>query len=303
MELYMDRFHLMNVYITVAEEQGFASAARRLGMSPPAVTRAIAALEQHLGVKLLNRTTRHVRTTEAGHRYLVDARRVLAEVDAVDQAISGINADPRGHLAITAPVMFGRMFVMPIIVDYLERYPATDISALLLDRDVNLLAEGMDLGVRIGELPDSSMRALAVGSVRQVVCASPEYLRRHGKPERPEDLSAHVLVNSSAVSEVPNWIFSSAQGLRNQRIKPRLVVTSNAAAVEAALADFGLTRLLSYQIAPQLAEGRLQIVLEEFEPEPRPIHIVHREGRFASAAVRSFIDFSAARLRSNRLLA
>jgi len=298
----MDRFHLMSVYIAVAEEQGFASAARKLGMSPPAVTRAIAALEQRLGVRLLNRTTRHVRTTEAGHRYLEDARRVLAEVDAVDQAVSGINAEPRGHLAITAPVMFGRMFVIPGIVEYLERYPATEISALLLDRDVNLLTEGIDVGVRIGALPDSSMRALRVGSVRQVVCASPGYLRRHGKPERPEDLSAHSLINSSAVSDVPNWMFNTAQGLRNQRIQPRLVVTSNAAAVEAALADFGLTRLLSYQVAPQLADGKLRVVLEEFEPEPRPIHIVHREGRFASPTVRSFIDFIAARLRGDNLL-
>jgi DNA-binding transcriptional LysR family regulator len=172
----------------------------------------------------------------------------------------------------------------------------------LLDRDVNLLAEGIDVGVRIGELADSSMRALKVGSVRQVVCASPGYLRRHGKPERPRDLSAHTLINSSAVSDVPNWIFNTAQGMRNQRIQPRLVVTSNAAAVEAALADFGLTRLLSYQVAPQLADGKLQIVLEEFEPEPRPIHIVHREGRFASPTVRSFIDFIAARLRADSLL-
>lgn len=298
----MDRFHLMSVYIAVAEEQGFASAARKLGMSPPAVTRAIAALEARLGVKLLNRTTRHVRTTEAGQGYLQDARRVLAEVDAVDEAVSGINAAPRGHLSITAPVMFGRMFVMPGIVDYLERYPETDISALFLDRDVNLLREGIDVGIRIGDLPDSSMRALRVGSVRQVVCASPAYLRRRGRPSSPDELAAHTLVISSAVSDVPSWQFKTDQGARAQRLKPRLSVTSNAAALEAALQAFGITRLLSYQVAPQLADGRLEILLEDFEPAPRPIHIVHREGRYASATVRSFIDYMAERLRGDAML-
>jgi DNA-binding transcriptional LysR family regulator len=294
----MDRLHTMNVYVAVAEEQGFASAARRLGMSPPAVTRAIATLEQRLGVRLLQRTTRHVRTTEAGQRYLEDARRVLAEVDAVDEAVSGTNAEPRGHLGITAPVMFGRMFVMPGIVEYLEHFPDTEISALFLDRDVNLLEEGIDVAVRIGELPDSSMRALRVGSVRQVVCASPEYLRRRGRPSDPEALAGHSVIISSAVSEVPSWRFNTAQGLRTQRLKPRLVVNTNDAAVEAAVQGFGVTRLLSYQVAPQLAEASLEIILEAFEPKPRPIHIVHREGRFASTTARSFIDFIAERLRN-----
>jgi DNA-binding transcriptional LysR family regulator len=298
----MDRFHLMNVFIAVAEEQGFASGARRLSMSPPAVTRAIAALEQRLGVKLLNRTTRHVRTTEAGYRYLEDTRRVLAEADAADAAVSGINTEPRGHLAITAPVMFGHMFVMPEIIDYLERFPATEISALFLDRDVNLLQEGIDVAIRIGELPDSSMRALRVGSVRQVVCATPGYLQRHGKPVRPEDLSEHSVIVSSAVSDIPSWRFNTAQGMRSQRLQPRLVVTSNVAAVDAALRGFGVTRLLSYQVAEHLANGGLETVLEEFESEPSPIHIVHREGRFASATVRSFIDSMAARLRSDTVL-
>jgi DNA-binding transcriptional LysR family regulator len=292
----------MSVYITVAEEQGFASAARRLGMSPPAVTRAVAALEQRLGVKLLQRTTRHVRTTEAGQRYLEDARRVLAEVDAVDEAISGTNAEPRGRLAITAPVLFGRMYVMPGIVEYLQQYPDTEISALFLDRDVNLLEEGIDVAVRIGELPDSSMRALRVGSVRQVACASPGYLSQHGRPSGPEALASHSVIISSAVSDVPSWRFNTAQGLRTQRLKPRLVVNTNDAAVEAAVQGFGVTRLLSYQVAPQLADGSLEVILEAFEPEPRPVHIVHREGRFASTTARSFIDFIAERLRNDGAL-
>lgn len=298
----MDRLHTMSVYVAVAEEQGFASAARRLGMSPPAVTRAIATLEQRLGVRLLQRTTRHVRTTEAGQRYLEDARRVLAEVDAVDEAVSGTNAEPRGHLAITAPVMFGRMFVMPGIVEYLEHFPDTEISALFLDRDVNLLEEGVDVAVRIGELADSSMRALRVGSVREVVCASPEYLRRRGRPSSPEALAGHSVIMSSAVSDVPSWRFNTAQGMRAQRLKPRLVVNTNDAAVEAAVQEFGVTRLLSYQVAPHLAAGSLEVILEVFEPAPRPIHIVHREGRFASATARSFIDLIAERLRNDGVL-
>jgi DNA-binding transcriptional LysR family regulator len=298
----MDRFHSMNVFVAVAEAQGFASAARKLGMSPPAVTRAIASLEQRLGVKLLNRTTRHVRTTVAGDRYLEDARRVLAEADAADQSVSGINAEPRGNLAITAPVMFGRMYVAPVIVEYLELYPETEISALFLDRNVNMLQEGIDVGLRIGELPDSSMRALRVGSVRQVVCASPAYLQRRGRPSRPEDLSSHSLILSSAVSDIPSWSFNTDQGLRSQRLKPRLTVTSNAAAVETALRDFGITQLLSYQVAEQVAAGELEIILEAFETAPRPIHILHREGRYASATARSFIDLIVERLRADGAL-
>jgi DNA-binding transcriptional LysR family regulator len=298
----MDRFHLMSVYVAVAEEQGFASGARRLGLSPPAVTRAVAALEQRLGVKLLNRTTRYVRTTEAGQRYLDDARRVLAAADAVDEAIGGANAVPRGRLTMTAPVMFGRMFVMPAIVDYLQKFPDTEISALFLDRDVNLLEEGVDVAVRIGDLPDSSLRALPLGTVRQVVCASPAYLQRHGKPSSPEDLATHTLIASSAVNNPLSWRFSSEQGDRSPRLKPRLTVTSNDAAIEAALRGFGITRLLSYQVARHVADGELQLLLETFEAESRPIHVVHREGRLASATVRSFIDFIAAKLRADELL-
>ena len=195
----------MNVFVAVAEEEGFAAAARRLRMSPPAVTRAVAALEERLGVKLFKRTTRHVRTTEAGQRYFEDARRILAEADAADEAAAGINAEPRGRLAVTAPVLFGRMFVMPGIVDYLSRYPDTEVSAVFLDRVVNLLEEGVDVGVRIGELADSSMRALLVGSVRLVLCASPKYLQRRGAPRAPQALLEHSIIASSAGSGALDW--------------------------------------------------------------------------------------------------
>lgn len=298
----MDRLHSMNVFVAVAEEEGFAAGARRLRMSPPAVTRAVAALEERLGVKLLNRTTRYVRTTDAGQRYLEDARRILAEADAADEAAAGINAAPRGHLAVTAPVLFGRMFVMPGIVEYLGRYPGTEVSAVFLDRIVSMLEEGLDVGVRIGELPDSSMHALRVGSVRHVLCASPEHLQRHGMPQRLEDLLDHPIIASSAGSFALDWRFETSNGAYTPRITPRLTVTTNDAAIEAAVRGLGITRLLSYQVAPQLAAEELQIILSEYEPAPRPVHIVHREGRYASAKVRAFVDLMAARLRADSAL-
>lgn len=303
----MDRLHMMNVFVAVAEEQGFAAAARRLTMSPPAVTRAIASLEDHLKVKLLNRTTRHVRTTEAGQRYLEDARQILAAADAADEAAAGINAEPRGHLAVTAPILFGRIFVLPGILDYLSRYPETEISAQFLDRNVSLLEEGIDVGIRIGELPDSSMRAIPVGKVRLVLCGSPEYLKQHGLPQQPEDLHHHSVIASSAGDHAIHWRFNRSGNGRTAEetslsIKPRLTVTTNDAAIDAAVSGFGLTRLLSYQIAPQLASGALKVILSDYEPAPKPIHIVHREGRYTSTRVRAFIDLMAEKLRSNPAL-
>lgn len=295
----MDRLQLMTVFVAVAEEQSFAGGARRLNMSPPAVTRAIAALEDRLGIKLLTRTTRYVRVTDAGQRYLEDARRIINEVDEADEAAAGINAEPRGQLAITAPVLFGKLFVLPGIVDYLQRYPDMEISAVFLDRIVNLLEEGFDVGIRIGELPDSSMKAIRVGSIRRVVCASPAYLAKHGAPEKPSDLANHLVVAASAVSPAIEWKF--AEGLV-VRVKPRLTVTSNDSAIAAVLLGMGVTRLLSYQIASYQASGQLQTILSEFEPEPLPIHVIHREGRYASAKVRSFVDLIVAKLRSDQAL-
>lgn len=298
----MDKLHLMMVYVAVAEEESFAGAARRLGMSPPAVTRSIAALEERLGVKLLNRTTRYVRATDAGQRYLDDARRIISEVDEADEAAAGVNAEPRGHLAITAPVLFGKMHVLPGIVEFLQRYPEIEVSAVFLDRVVNLLEEGFDVGVRIGELPDSSMKALRVGHVRRMVCASTSYLKKHGTPRSPDQLPGHNIVAASPVSPTIEWKFSSGGKAISVRVKPRLTVTSNDAAIEAAVQGFGITRLLSYQIAPYLATGKLKVILSEFEPALIPIHVVHREGRYASGKIRSFVDLIAARLRQDLAL-
>jgi DNA-binding transcriptional LysR family regulator len=297
----MDRFLQLKVLAAVAEEEGFAAAARRLQMSPPAVTRAIATLEEQLGVKLLNRTTRHVRATEAGQRYLDDIRRILADMAAADEAAAGINAEPRGRLAVTAPVLFGRRFVTPSIVEYLQRYPGTQVEAVFLDRVVNLLEDGLDVGVRIGELTDSSMRALKVGEVRMLLLAAPAYIAEYGTPLDPEDLRDRTVISSSAGSFAPGWHFLFPRGERVVRLQPRLTVNTNDAAIEAAEQGFGITRALSYQVAEQLSAGTLQVLLPSFEPPPRPVHIVHREGRYSSTKVRAFIDLLAENLRMDRV--
>lgn len=293
----MDKLEAIAVFVAVAEEQSFTAAARRLAMSPPAVTRAVTALEDRLKVKLLRRTTRLVRVTDAGQRYLEDARRILAYVDEADEAAAGINAEPRGQLAVTAPVLFGKLYVMPGIVDYLQSYPNMSVSTLFVDRIVNLLEEGMDVGIRIGELPDSSLRALRVGQVRKVICAAPAYLNRHGTPAAPDELSGHTLIAAGGLGAGPDWRFGNGTAAHTVRIKPRLITTTIDSAIEAAVRGLGLTRLLSYQIAPYLGNGQLQTVLDSFEPSPIPIHVIHREGRYASAKVRSFVDLIAERLR------
>jgi DNA-binding transcriptional LysR family regulator len=292
----MDRFHLLNVFVAVAEEEGFAAAARRLNLSPPAVTRAVAALEGRLGVRLLDRTTRYVRVTEAGQRYLHDARRILAELESADESAAGITSEPRGELAVTAPVLFGRLHVMPGIIEYLNRYPDTSVNALFVDRVVNLVEEGIDVGIRIGRLPDSSLRARRVGDLRLVCCAAPEYVSSHGEPRTPEDLAQHTVIESRAGSGSQGWRFELAGGLRTLRLRPRITVTTNDAAVEAAVSGIGITRLLSYQVAAEVEAGRLVTLLDRYEPEMRPVSVIHREGRYTSAKLRAFVDLLAEHL-------
>ena len=298
----MDRFHLMSVFVAVAESESFAGGARRLGMSPPAVTRAVVALEDHLGVKLLTRTTRYVRVTDAGLTYLESARRIIGETNEADEAAAGVHAAPRGQLTVTAPVLFGRLYVMPGIIDYLQRYPDMTVSTFLLDRVVNLVEEGLDVGVRIGDLPDSTMRAIPVGHVSRVVCASPDYLMRCGVPDTPKELLQHTIVSASAVSPVVDWAFGAGKGSLSVKVHPRLTVSNNEAAILAALQGFGVSRLMSYQVAAHLKTGRLTRVLAEYEPPLLPIHVLHREGRQASAKVRTFVDLLVDQLRSNTAL-
>lgn len=299
----MDQIHLMKVFVAVGELESFAAAARRLDISPAAVTRAVSALEDQLGVKLLLRTTRSVRLTEAGGRYLEDTRHILASINEANEAAAGINAAPKGDLAVTAPILFGKKFVMPCIVRYLQQYPEVDVSAFFLDRVVNLVEEGMDVAVRIGQLPDSGLKALRVGKMRRLLCASPEYLERHGTPRHPSELQKHEVIAAGTLSPRTDWRFGAIDDPTLIRMKPRLTVTSNDAAIAAASAGLGIARLLSYQVADEVAAGRLQVILAEYEEAPWPIHILHRESKYGSTKVRTFIDMLAEHLRSQAHLA
>jgi DNA-binding transcriptional LysR family regulator len=298
----MDKFSLMTIFVAVVDTNGFAGAARKLAISPPAVTRAINELENQLGVRLLSRTTRMVRVTEAGARYADDCRRIIAELAVADESVSGTHGTPHGHLTLTAPVLFGAKFVMPIVTGYLQAYPDVSATCLFLDRIVNMLDEGVDVAVRIGELPDSSMQAIRVGQVRRVICASPAYLKKHGVPKTPEDLQKHNIVSASSVTPTPEWRLMKNGVPHSVKLQPRLSTSTNDAAVNAAVAGFGLARLLSYQVADQLLDKRLKIVLEAFEPVALPVHVVHREGRHATQKARAFLDMAIARLRADPAL-
>ena len=295
----MDRLDSMRVFVAVAEAEGFAPAARRLAMSPPAVTRAVAALEERIGARLLHRTTRIVRLTEAGGRFLADCKRILGEIEEAETSAAGAHAEPRGQLAVTAPVMFGRMYVAPVVLDFLAQYPRVTARMLFLDRLVDLIDEGLDVAVRIAHLPDSSLRAVRVGSVRWVLCASPKYLSARGTPRTPADLARHDAIAFSLSTSPEEWPFASGETLSPPT---QLIVNSNDLAIAAAVAGRGIARVLSYQIARELHARKLRIVLSEFEPPPVPINVVYAEGRRAAAKVRAFVDFAAERFRADRSL-
>ncbi len=295
----MDRLQAMSVFVTVANEAGFAAAARRLNMSPPSVTRAVSELEARLGARLLHRTTRSLQLTEAGERYLADCRRILSEIEEADRHAGGIHAAPSGLVKVTASVPFGGMVLTPILFDLLDRYPDISISLQLHDRIVHLLDEGMDVAVRIAELPDSSLTAVRVGSVRRMLCASPVYLEEKGRPNSPSDLSDHQLIDFVNMAPGGEWTFHNADDTMKFRPVSQLHVNKSNVAIAAAVAGRGITRVLSYMISKELALGELEPVLVDLEPPPIPVHIVHKEAGQTSARVRAVLDHCVEHLRKH----
>jgi DNA-binding transcriptional LysR family regulator len=286
----MDRIDAMQAFVTVADLKGFAPAARKLGLSPSGVTRLIAALEDRLGARLLQRTTRQVTLTDAGARYLERARRILSDVEEAESAAEGERTRPGGRLVVSAPNGFGRLHVSPVMSAYLKRYPEVSADLRLSDRMINLVEEGVDLAVRIGHLPDSTLVARHVGEMRRIVVASKEYLKRRGEPKTPEAIADHDTIHFGAMTAEPEWRFV-ADG-REIRVSstPRFASNSADAAIQYAEAGGGLTRVLAYQAADSLKAGRLKIVLAPFAPPALPIHVVYPTSRLLSAKVRTFID-------------
>jgi DNA-binding transcriptional LysR family regulator len=293
----VDDLYLMTVFVAVGDGLSFSSAGRRLDLSPATVTRAIQALESRRGVNLFLRRSRRVELSEAGKRYLEDARSILQLVAKAEEAVSSSNAVARGCLRVTAPVIFGRLYVVPGISDYLARFPDMKVSASFVDRTVNLIDEGFDVAVRIGQLPDSGMRALKVGEVVRSAYASPDYLSRHGEPRHPIDLQGHRTITTDVLAQSAVWKFGSRESPILVKLVASLGVTGGDAAIAAATLGLGIVYLPNYQVKEEVKNRVLQPILQDFSADAVPIHLLHRESRYGSSKIRNFIDLLAERLR------
>lgn len=291
----------MSVLCAVVDAGSFSAAARRLEMPLATVSRKVNELETYLKTRLINRTTRQLSLTEAGQSYVAACRRVLEDIGEAERAATGEYASPKGDLVVTTPVVFGRLYVVPLISEFLSLYPEINIRLTLADRVVHLMEERVDVAVRIGVLPDSALIASRVGTIRRVVCASPTYLSTHGIPRHPNDVMQHQCITFEGLSSAVSWTFSSGQSPIAVPVRTRLVVNTAEAAIAAAICGLGLANVLSYQVAEAVRSGTLEIVLEEFELETWPISLVHAGQAPLPLKLRAFLDFITPRLRSRML--
>ncbi len=294
----MDRLNSMSLFGAVGEAGSLSAAGRSLGMPLATVSRRISDLEKHLGTRLLNRSTRRLEPTDVGRSYLAACRRILQDIEEAEQAAAGEYSAARGELAVTAPIVFGRLHVLPVIADFLSAYPEVDVRLSQSDTLRRLMEEHIDLAVRIGNLPDSSMVATRVGTIRRVVCASPAYLDAHGVPATPAGLAAHQCVTFEGLALPAAWTFAERRVESSVPVRSRLKVNTAEAAIDAAVAGVGLVRVLSYQVAEAVRTGTLRLVLEDFEPAPWPVSLVHAGQGLLPLKLRAFLDFAAPRLRA-----
>lgn len=293
----MDRLHELEVFVSVADAGSLAKAGAKLRLSPPAVTRAISALEDRLGARVFNRTTRSLTITDVGQRFLENARRILTDLDTAEKEAVGETAMPQGHLTITASATFGRSALAPVVCGFLSQHPRVTASVLLLDRIVNLVEEGIDVAVRIGTLPDSSLVAKRIGAVRRVLVASPDYLARRGTPTAPADLKLHSVIAFTGLMPNREWRFNNEQSQGGIVLNPKFEINDALAAIQAAEMSHGITIALSYMVNDKIREGKLVPVLDAIMPPPLPVHVVYPHTRLVAPKIRAFIDFATPRLK------
>ncbi|RWP02566.1 MAG: LysR family transcriptional regulator [Mesorhizobium sp.] len=294
----MDRLEAMSLFVAAVEAGSLSAAGRRFGIPLATVSRKVSDLERHLKTRLLNRSTRQLTLTDAGHAYLAACRRILDEVGEAERTAAGEYSAPTGELIITAPIVFGRLHVLPVVTGFLAVYPDVAIRLMLADRITQLTEEHIDLAVRIGELPDSSLVATRIGSIRRVVCATPAYLAERGTPETPKDLASHSCITFEGLTAPATWTFATGKTELPVPIRSRLRVNTAEAAIDAAIAGVGITRVLSYQITAAVRSGTLRTVLEAFEPQPWPVSLVHAGQGLLPVKLRAFLDFAAPRLKT-----
>ena len=294
----MDRLESMSVFAAVVAAGSFSGAGRQLRMPVPTVSRKVAELEAHLGARLLTRSTRSLALTEAGGTYLAACKRILESVAAAERGAAGEYRTPRGELALTAPIVLGRLHVVPIVAEFLQAYPEVSIRLTLADRALHMLDEHLDVALRVGALPDSGLVATRVGLVRSVVCASPDYFARQGLPKTPQDLATHECVAFTGLAGADSWQFAAGRGMETVPVRSRLAVNTAEAAIDAAITGVGVTRVLSYQVAAAVKAGALVIALKNFEPPTLPVSLVYARQQMLPLKLSAFLDFATPRLKA-----
>jgi DNA-binding transcriptional LysR family regulator len=294
----MDRLEAMSVFVAAVEGGSLSAAGRTLRMPLPTVSRKVSELESHLKTRLLMRSTRKLALTDAGKTYLIACKRILEDVQEAQRAASGEYNAPTGELIVTAPIVFGRLHLLPVITEFLKAYPDVQVRLVLGDRALNLLEDHIDLAARIGDLPDSSLIATRLGQIRSVVCASPRYLKQRGTPKHPSELARHDCVSFAGLGATDAWTFNSGSGHLLVPVRSRLIVNTAEAAIDAAILGAGITRVLSYQIAGALKAESLVAVLRKFELPPLPVSFIYTGQRLLPLKLRAFMDFAVPSLRA-----
>jgi DNA-binding transcriptional LysR family regulator len=296
----LDRLNAMSILVDVVDAGSFSAVSRRRRIPLSTVSRKVALLEEHLGTKLLTRSTRRLALTDTGAAYVAAARRILEQVGDAEARAAGEHNSPSGEIVVTAPVLFGKLYLLPVVTEFLAEYPAIRARLLLSDSNVHLIDEHVDMAVRVGRLPDSSLKAVSVGKMRTVVCVSPGLLAAHGTPATPDKLSGLPTLSFDRLTPTTNWTFRDPYGrnIIDVPIEPRLFVSTADAAVEAAIEGVGAARVLYYQCLDAVRAGRLKVILRDFELEALPIHLIHPESEFLPFKTRAFLDFAGNKLRS-----